>query len=120
MASAEARIVRIAEPRLDRIRIALQPVQQLLAIGGDDVELRKVHVAVDKPRDNQFARKLREQHVFREPLEQGRSLTSLGNAAILDDQQTVLEILVSRAERPFAGIRQAVQDGSAKSLPHGA
>ena len=46
-------VVAVAEAGLGGEGVLLEPFQQLLAVGGDDVDLRVVHVAVDEARHDQ-------------------------------------------------------------------
>ncbi len=64
-----SRIIRVFETRLDRVGITVQPVQQLLSVGSNNVELRKVHVTVNESRHDELAGQFRQQHVFRQPLQ---------------------------------------------------
>ena len=48
-------VVAVAKRGLGGKGILLQPLEQLLAVGGDDVDLRVVHVAVDEARHDQVA-----------------------------------------------------------------
>ena len=50
-----SRVSRVREFHFPRECIAMQPVQQLLAVRGYDVELRVVDVTVDEPRHDQLA-----------------------------------------------------------------
>ncbi len=51
-----ARIFQVSEPSLDGKGVALEPFEELLAVGSNDVDLRIVHVRVDEPRQDQLAR----------------------------------------------------------------
>jgi hypothetical protein len=50
-----AGVVRVAEGGFGRKRVPLQPLQQLRAVGPDDVGLRVVDVRVDEAGDDQLA-----------------------------------------------------------------
>ena len=104
------RILRIAKARLDRIGITVQPVEQLLAVGRDDIELRAMHVTVNETGDDELAGQLGQLHIFGQSGQKARSITSLGDVAILDNQHTVLKVLISRCERSLTRIGKAMQD----------
>ncbi len=74
MLGYRARIVRVREFQLRREGVAVQPVEKLLAIGGDHLALRIVDMAVDEARHDQVGRVVIDgdagmfrQHVGRRP-----------------------------------------------------
>ena len=48
----------VGESRLGRKRVTVQPADQLLAITADDIELRKMQVRIDEPRQDQSLAKV--------------------------------------------------------------
>ncbi len=53
--SDPARMIRVRKSALGRKGVVVQPIQQLPPIGGDDVDLRVMHVGVDEARHDQLA-----------------------------------------------------------------
>ena len=99
--------------------VAVQPVEQLRAPGGDDVGLRIVDVGVDEAGCDQLAGKGFDGGVFGE----SRGEVGIGaegrDVAVLDDQQTVRMIGEGLRRRGAAGVVQHVdQGGSVGSAGH--
>ena len=112
-------MVGIGKLRLGGIRVAIQPVEQLLTVRADDIELRIMHVTVDEARHDQFVRVLRNEHIVTERLQQLTGIAERLDMAVCDDQQAIRKVLVGRRRRLFAGIFQAVHDRGAIGLTHG-
>ena len=104
---------------LRTLQIDGRAVEQLLAVGTDDVELRKVHVAVDETGHDQLAPQILDSRMRRQGPEQAPGIAGLDDAATVEQQQAVVEVFPGVVASGLAGIREAMQDTSAYRL-HGA
>lgn len=103
---------------LGGVGVALEPLEQLHAVGADDVELREVNVAVDEARHDQPARQVFYRGIA-ELIQQRRCGPRVEDAATVDDEDTVVEVLASGCAVVLAGVAEAVEDRRAICLPHG-
>ena len=110
-----ARVLGVGEAPLDRERIALEPFEELLAVGGDDVGLRIVDVRVDEARHDQLAGIVGELHALRQPGQQRVRRAGSGDLAVVQHQQAVVEILVG-ALPELVRVADEVEEGAAERL----
>ena len=110
-----AGMLRVGEALLGRKRVALEPFQQLLAVGGDDVGLRIMHVGVDEAGQKQLAVVVDHLRIRRQPREQIARGAELEHSSVAQDQQAVLEVAM-RSLAQLVGVADEVQNGSAERL----
>ena len=109
------RVDRILEPTLRGIRVALEPVEKLLAVSRDDVGLRIMNVGIDKSRNDQLAAVIDDRDVGRQCGHERARVRRRFDDAIRQHEQAVLEVF----ERPLVRldrIRQKMKQRSAKRL----
>ena len=110
------RVVRIGEFCFGRKGVPVEPVEQLRAIGADDIELRKMHMAVDKSGNDELASVVDDWRIGRQLTQQFRRIAGVDDVPLVDDQQAVFEIFVGRPVRLVARIGKAVQNRCAQRL----
>ncbi len=93
-------------------RVVMQPVQQLRAIGADDLGLRIVDVSVDEARHHEAARVIVDRRALRSPRENVARLADRLHAPVGDQNRPVLEIN-SRGSPRFRWIVPEGEDASA-------
>ena len=101
---------RISELLFRWIRIATQPVEQLLAVRGNDVELRKMHMAIDQAGDDEIAAQI---FYFSGGGEPGKYVTGRGelfNNTVPGDQDAILDVLDCRRIGMLARIGKTMQE----------
>ena len=117
-AGDRAPMLRIGEGALRREGVVVEPVQQLPAVGGDDVDLRVMHVGVDEARQDQLAAVVVQRVPRGARFQDVRRVAKRGDAAIDDLQAAVVEILPRGWVRLSAGVAQEMQDGAAEEGRH--
>ncbi len=108
----------VGESHLSRKCVSMQPVEQLFAVGCDNVDLRIVHVAVNEPRHDQFARAVLDVRIAGQRPHEFAGLAEFSNQTVFDNQQPVLEPCYGFVVVLLAGIGKTVKDGTAKSRTH--
>ena len=83
----------IAEPALLRKGVSLQPRQQLLAVGRDDVGLRVVHMRVDEAGQNQVTTPVIDASTGRQTDKQVRGVSDCSDPAAGDDHESVRNVM---------------------------
>ena len=104
---------RVAKALLGRKCVALQPLEQLLAVGSDDVRLRIMDVGIDEAWSNESAAAVDSHGIARQIVFYRRPCNGLLDLSLADQQCAVVEIDVGA----FAGDRRIVdemQDFSSK------
>ena len=110
-----ARVLGVGEAPLDREGVALEPFEELLAVRCDDVGLRIVDVRVDEARHDQLAGIVGELHALRQPGQQRVRRAGGGDLAVVQHQQTVVEVFV-RARAELVRVAEEVEEGAAERL----
>ena len=102
-----------------RIGITLQPVEQLLAVGPNDVHLRKMHVAIDESRNDQVAAVVSDLDIVGESRHHLLRLSERSNMAVLDHEQPVRKVFHGSWIALLSRIAKAMQDRCAERLSVG-
>ncbi|MNP28141.1 hypothetical protein D3C76_1210910 [compost metagenome] len=103
---------RIGELALGGEGVGVQPVQQLLAVGGDHAGLRVVDVGVDEAGDDQRVAVFDDLHAAY-ARQQVAGMADVDDLAVFHDQQAVFEVFVGVLGADLGGVGDAVQDGGA-------
>ncbi len=107
-----AGVGRVGEGALGREGVGVQPVQQLLTVGGDHAGLRVVDVGVDETGGDQRVGVFEDLHAV-ELGQQVAGVADAGDAAILHQQDAVLEVFVGGLDAHFCRVGDAVEEGGA-------
>ena len=92
--------------------VGVQPIQQLLAVGGDHPGLRIVDMGIDKTGGDQCVAVFGQLDAL-ERRQQLGGMADAGDLTILDDQHAILEIFIGLLDADHCGVGDAVQDGGA-------
>jgi hypothetical protein len=99
---------------LGREGVGVEPVEQLRAVAGDNVELRAVHMGIDQPRRDQPAAV-----VVALPAAAGVSGAAAGDAAVFDQQPVIgVEAHLRRSDAAEAGVGSDVEQIAAQGELH--
>ncbi|MCY1290582.1 hypothetical protein D9M70_397360 [compost metagenome] len=93
--------------------IGVQPVQQLLAIGGDHAGLREVDMGIDEAGRDQGIAVFAHLDPGGQAGQQGLGFAQGLDVAVFHHHQTVFEILIGLLDTHQGGVGDAVQDGGA-------
>lgn len=91
--------------------VGVQPVQQLLAVRADHAGLREMDVGVDKTRGDQRVLVVLHRDACVQGRQQFAGVANGADAAIVDHQQAVFEILMGSLQAHLGRVGDAVQDG---------
>ena len=111
-----ARVLRIGKGALGREGMALQPFEQPLAVGADDVGLHEMGVRIDEARHDELAGAIGDRCVPRQGRQQFWCVADLANMPVLDDQQTVVVEFERAGGIGVGGIVQEVKSRSPERL----
>ncbi len=89
--------------------VAVEPVDQLRAIGGDDLRLRQMQMRVDEARHDQVRPVIDDLGAVRKLRKQRGGGARRQDEPVADQQQPVLEVAVRRAARCFGIIDKPEQ-----------
>ena len=92
--------------------VGVEPVQQLLAVGGDHAGLRVVDMGVDEAGGDQRVAVVLDVDAGQLGQQLG-SRADLSDLAVFDQQDAVLEILIGLLDTDHGRVGEAVQDGGA-------
>ncbi len=101
-----APMLRIGEGALRREGVVVEPVEQLPAVGGDDVDLRVMHMGVDEARQDQLAAVVVQRVLRGARFQDVRRGPTRGDAAIDDLQAAVIEIFPRAGSGSAPGSRR--------------
>ena len=104
-------VVLVGELLFAREGVGVQPVQQLLAVRADHAGLREVDVGIDEAWGNQCVLVVFNQDAGIQGRQQLAGVANGADAAIVDHQQAVLEVLMGRLQAHLGRVGDAVQDG---------
>ncbi|MNO91496.1 hypothetical protein D3C76_830420 [compost metagenome] len=91
--------------------VGVQPVQQLFAVGADHAGLREVDVGVDEARGDQRVLVMLDRDIGVQGRQQFGGVAYGADAAVVDYQQAVLEVLMGSLQAHLGRVGDAVQDG---------
>src|SRR6185369_4143987 len=103
------RVIRIAEEALRGKRVFFQPIQELRAVGRNDVRLREMDVRVDEARQDQLAAIVGDRSAGGERAKRLRCWTDVGDMAVPYNQQPVGKVAM-RGVTQRRGIADEVED----------